>query len=119
MPLSTALPPEILAIALSLLAVLAIRQWQARLRVPCINSRPFDFFRTRVQQEFAENAAQLLAEGNRKYGGQPYKVITTLGERVILPASYISWVEKHPDLDHQAQVAEVSGVHHPCSMTIS
>jgi hypothetical protein len=108
MPLPTLLSPEILVIAFSLFAVFAIHQWQTRVRVPCINSYPFDFFRTRAKQEFATNGQGLLAAGNRKYGGQPYKVITTLGERIILPPSYLPWVEKHPDLDHQAQVAEVS-----------
>lgn len=109
--------PEILVVALSLFAVIAIHQWQARLRLPCINSYRFDFLRKRAKQEFANHAQELLAAGNRKYGGQPYKMITTLGERIILPASYLPWVEKHPDLDHQAQVAEVSNPHHPSAMT--
>ena len=110
MPLFPSYPaPELLAIGLSLLAVLAIHRWQARSRVPCINSYRFDFLQKRAKQEFAENAQGLFAAGDRKYGGQPYKMITTLGERIVLPASYLHWVEKHPDLDHQAQVAEVSG----------
>jgi len=114
MSLSVFSSPEVLIAALSLLAVVAIRQWQTRLRVPCINSHRFDFFQTKAKQDFAQNAQGILAAGDRKYGGQPYKVITTLGERIILPVSYLAWVEKHPDLDHQAQVAEVSDSHQMC-----
>lgn len=111
MPLSLWFSPEVLVIAFSLLAVLAVHQWQSRLRMPCINSYWFDFLQTKAKQEFAASAQELLAAGNLKYDGRPYKMITTLGERVILPAAYLSWVERHPDLDHQAQVAEVSDFH--------
>lgn len=55
-----------------------------------------------------ENGQHLLESGARRYGGKPFRVITTLGERIILPKECIAWVEKHPDLDHQAQVSEVS-----------
>ncbi|KGO64075.1 Acyl transferase/acyl hydrolase/lysophospholipase [Penicillium italicum] len=34
----------------------------------------------------------------------PFRVITTLGSRVILPASYTEWLKNCSDLDHQALV---------------
>lgn len=38
----------------------------------------------------------------------PFRIITTLGSRLILPASYIEWLKNFPDLDHQALVHDVA-----------
>ena len=37
----------------------------------------------------------------------PFRIITLLGSRVILPTEYADWVRKCPDVSHQALVAEV------------
>ena len=37
----------------------------------------------------------------------PFRIITNLGSRVILPASYTEWLKNCPDLDHQALVHDV------------
>jgi hypothetical protein len=37
----------------------------------------------------------------------PFRIITNLGSRVILPASYTEWLKNCPDLDHQALVQDV------------
>lgn len=79
-----------------------------RSQIPCVNSYPHDWFRSRAKQAFVERGAQLLEQGSKEFGEQPFRVITTLGEKLVLPKEWIVWVEKHPDLDHQAQVAEVS-----------
>lgn len=38
----------------------------------------------------------------------PFRIITTLGSRVILPPSYTEWLKNCPDLSHQALVEHVS-----------
>ncbi|KGO44761.1 Cytochrome P450 [Penicillium expansum] len=49
------------------------------------------------------NARGLVKEGVAKFNG-PFRIITTLGSRVILPASYTEWLKGCLDLDHQALV---------------
>ncbi|KAF2451828.1 cytochrome P450 [Karstenula rhodostoma CBS 690.94] len=72
---------------------------------PTINFYPRDWILKRAHEAFIADAKGLIQEGFRKFNG-PFRIITTLGSRIILPAEYADWVKKSPDLDHQAFVSE-------------
>ncbi|KOS44158.1 hypothetical protein ACN38_g4890 [Penicillium nordicum] len=87
---------------LGFLAVLAWR-WRQEPTIPIVNSYSGDITLKRAQSRFTSDARGLIKEGIEKFNG-PFRIITTLGSRVILPASYTKWLKDCLDLDHQALV---------------
>jgi hypothetical protein len=90
-----------------------------------VNDYPRDWTLRRAHDAFLTDARGLILDGFRKvhprqlwlYGLShhadhvqfqgPFRIITTLGSRVILPADYTEWLKNSPDLDHQAFASEV------------
>lgn len=109
-----------------LLGILVILtwHWMRRPAMPTINSYSGDITLRKAHAEYISNARGLIKEGIRKvrsidfpdetrcltcmlqFNG-PFRIITTLGSRVILPASYTEWLKNCSDLDHQALVHDV------------
>ncbi|KAK2803977.1 hypothetical protein FQN50_006783 [Emmonsiellopsis sp. PD_5] len=77
--------------------------WIKAPEIPTVNFYRGDITRKRAHAIFITNARDLILEGVQKFNG-PFRIITTLGSRVILPASYTEWVKNCRDLDHQALV---------------
>lgn len=110
-------------VLLGILVILTWR-WMRRPAIPTINSYSGDITLRKAHAEFISNARGLIKEGIRKvrsidfpdetrcltcmlqFNG-PFRIITTLGSRVILPASYTEWLKNCSDLDHQALVHDV------------
>ncbi|MCJ1476406.1 hypothetical protein MMC13_005072 [Lambiella insularis] len=74
--------------------------------MPIINEYPNDINRAKAKQQFISDAQGLLEKGTKIYPDQPFRIITALSDRVFLPYTWIDWLRKHPDLDHQAAVAQ-------------
>ena len=100
-------PLSLLIPTLTIIIIL-LNRFFTRPRIPYINKYPNDWFGTRAKAAFVARGAELVAEGRRKFGEAPVKLVAMFGERVILPEEWLAWVAGNPDLDHQAQVAEVS-----------
>lgn len=80
--------------------------------IPIINKYPGDFFLKRAQAAYLENSEKLVSDGVARFNG-PFRVITTLGSRVILPAKYAGWVKSCKELDHVQLVADEYFAHYP------
>ncbi|KAF3031270.1 hypothetical protein E8E11_000018 [Didymella keratinophila] len=70
-----------------------------------INKFPSDWTHKKAKAAFAQDADGLIRDGFNMFRG-PFRIITALGSRVILPPEYAEWVRKSPDVSHQALVAE-------------
>jgi ABC-type sugar transport system permease subunit len=109
-------------VILGILVILAWR-WMANPAIPTVNSYFGDITLKKAHSEFMLNARGLIKEGVTKvryidfpkewylicmfqFNG-PFRIITTLGSRVILPATYTEWLKGCSDLDHQALVHDV------------
>jgi hypothetical protein len=68
-------------------------------RIPVINSHPGDYTLKKAHDEYLKSSKELVARGVAKFDG-PFRIITTLGSRVILPARFAGWVKNCKDLDH-------------------
>ncbi|KAL4751799.1 hypothetical protein BDW72DRAFT_202855 [Aspergillus terricola var. indicus] len=93
----------ILPTALLGFLVILTWRWMTKSAIPTINSYFGDITLKRAHSEFKLNARGLIRQGIEKYNG-PFRIITTLGSRIILPASYAEWLKGCPDLNHQALV---------------
>ncbi|KAL7935003.1 cytochrome P450 [Trichoderma chlorosporum] len=80
--------------------------------IPIINRYSGDYFLKKAHAEFLANCKKLISDGTAKYNG-PFRVITTLGSRVILPAKFADWVKSCKDLDHVQLVADEYFGHYP------
>ncbi|KAJ5369475.1 hypothetical protein N7509_014087 [Penicillium cosmopolitanum] len=85
------------------LFVILIWCWSTKSTIPTVNSYSGDIALKKAHSEFMTNARGLIKEGIEKFNG-PFRIITTLGSRVILPASYTEWLKNCSDLDHQELV---------------
>ncbi|CAG8152191.1 unnamed protein product [Penicillium nalgiovense] len=89
----------------ALLGFLVVLVWRrtGEPTIPIVNSYSGDVTLKKAQSRFMSDARGLIKEGIQKFNG-PFRIITNLGSRVILPASYTEWLKNCPDLDHQALV---------------
>lgn len=94
------------ALIVSVIATFLWTRTRSRSTIPTINAFSGDPNGAKAKKEFLQNAERLLEKGAELYPDQPFRVITALSERIILPYSWIDWIRKHPDLDHQAAVAQ-------------
>lgn len=93
--------------------VIAILHWTTTsASIPVINKYSGDFFLKKAHAEYLANCRKLISDGVAKYKG-PFRVITTLGSRVILPARFADWVKSCKDLDHIQLVADEYFGHYP------
>ncbi|KAK1976380.1 cytochrome P450, partial [Colletotrichum cereale] len=68
-------------------------------KLPHINPRAlFDFFSRRQKLDFLFNARKIMEEGRKRFPGQPYRLMTDVGETVVLPADYIHDIRNEPGL---------------------
>ncbi|KAF2623086.1 cytochrome P450 [Macroventuria anomochaeta] len=85
--------------------VAAVLRVRSKSNIPVINKYSGDFFLKKAHTEYLNNAKALIAEGNKKFDG-PFRVLTTLGSRVILPPRFTDWAKNCKDLDHPKLVAD-------------
>lgn len=73
--------------------------------IPIINKFAADATHKKAHATYLANARALLRDGLKKYNG-PIRILTPLGSRVVLPASYASWVKANTNttLSHSAIV---------------
>ncbi|KAG7406177.1 Cytochrome P450 monooygenase 1 [Fusarium oxysporum f. sp. rapae] len=95
--------------------------------IPVINKYPNDWFLSKAHMAFITNADGLIKQGFAKvressssmaYGekeiltkgnqfNKPFRMITLLGDRIVLPADHFEWMRRHgPHLDHQPLVSK-------------
>ncbi|KAK1967014.1 cytochrome P450 [Colletotrichum sublineola] len=68
-------------------------------KLPHINPRsPFDFFSRRQKLDFLINARKILEDGRKRFPGQPYRLMTEVGETVVLPAEFVHDIRNEPGL---------------------
>ncbi|WYZ42118.1 hypothetical protein EsH8_V_001013 [Colletotrichum jinshuiense] len=94
------------------LLLVAAWRWLRVSEIPTINAYRGDFTLKRAHAQYLQNAKGLIAEGIAKFNG-PFRVVTTLGSRVILPSSFTEWVRTCDDLDHPKLVADEYFAYYP------
>jgi hypothetical protein len=100
--------PLSLMITLFAILAVAIYRYLISLRIPHINRHRNDWFGIKAKATFVARCSELLVEGRKRFGESPFMLTAMFGERLVLPEEWLGWVASHPDLDHQAHVAEVS-----------
>ncbi|KAG5798181.1 hypothetical protein H9Q69_002790 [Fusarium xylarioides] len=74
--------------------------------IPVINKYPNDWFLSKAHMAFITNADGLIKQGFAKFN-KPFRMITLLGDRIVLPADHFEWMRRHgPHLDHQPLVSK-------------
>lgn len=87
------------------LLVILFFHWLKNDTIPIINKYKGDIFSKKAHAEYLTNSEKLISDGVARYNG-PFRVITTLGSRVILPAKLANWVKNCKELDHVQLVAD-------------
>ncbi|KAK2034762.1 cytochrome P450 [Colletotrichum zoysiae] len=68
-------------------------------KLPLVNPRAtFDFFSKKQKLDFLFNARKLMAKGRETFNGQPYRLMTDVGEAVVLPAGLLHGIRNEPGL---------------------
>ncbi|KAF5980297.1 cytochrome P450 monooxygenase [Fusarium bulbicola] len=75
-------------------------------RIPVINKYPNDWCLSKAHMAFITNADGLIKQGFAKFN-KPFRMITLLGDRIVLPADHFEWMRRHGShLDHQPLVSK-------------
>lgn len=95
-------------VAALLLASLAYSRRDKYRGVPDVTpSRPFELTDSRKRKEFLAKSREILAQGSKRYGDQPYKVTAEMGQILVLPPQYVAELKNNPALDLTAFVQKV------------
>ncbi|KAL5940650.1 hypothetical protein ACKVV1_008320 [Pyricularia oryzae] len=70
-------------------------------------SRPFELTDSRKRKEFLAKSREILAQGSKRYGDQPYKVTAEMGQILVLPPQYVAELKNNPALDLTAFVQKI------------
>ncbi|GJC78837.1 cytochrome P450 monooxygenase eqxH [Colletotrichum liriopes] len=66
-------------------------------KLPHINPRPtFDFFSRSQKLDFLFNARKILENGRKTFPGQPYRLMTDVGETVVVPSEFVHDIRNDP-----------------------
>ncbi|TQN68884.1 Cytochrome P450 monooxygenase eqxH, partial [Colletotrichum shisoi] len=75
-------------------------------KLPQINPRAtFDFFSRGQKLDFRINARRILESGRTRFPGQPYRLMTDVGETVVLPSEFVHDIRNEPGLSLQKAFA--------------
>lgn len=61
-----------------------------------------------VQIDFVKNGMDILASGRKTFLDKPYKMITHMGEVIVLPPKFAAIIRNEVDLDLRSLLAKVS-----------
>lgn len=111
-PGSSHLPAIMLSSLIGLSVIVALHWIKTNDSIPVINKHKGDIFSGKARAEYLANSEKLISDGVAQYDG-PFRVITTLGSRVILPARFANWVKNCKDLDHIQLVTDEYFAHYP------
>lgn len=90
---------------LAVLAAVYIIRSRFRPVFPIVNKYTSDFLNRRANHEYSTNASKLITEGLAKHQG-PITLALPNGYKIVLPASFTSWVKSNRDLDHRELVRQ-------------
>ncbi|TDZ99622.1 Cytochrome P450 monooxygenase eqxH [Colletotrichum sidae] len=90
-----------------LLALTALPHMRESSKLPYINPRrSLDVFRKNQKLDFLLNARKLMETARERFPGQPYRLMTDVGETVVLPPAFINEIRNQPDLSFVKAFAE-------------
>ncbi|KAJ4405924.1 hypothetical protein N0V82_010224 [Gnomoniopsis sp. IMI 355080] len=93
-------PVAYVVTALLLVFVAYFMQGSGRTKLPCYNpKKPFELGTWRVRIEFMEKGIEMMVAARKKYGLQPYRMHTDIGEVIMLPGERVQELRNHPALE--------------------
>ncbi|OHF04060.1 ent-kaurene oxidase [Colletotrichum orchidophilum] len=76
-------------------------------KLPCLNPRQsLDLFDQNRKKTFLSTARNLLERGRKQYPGQLYRLMTDVGEAVIIPSEFVHDIRNEPDLSFMRAFAD-------------
>lgn len=69
-------------------------------KLPIYNPRkPFELGTWRLRIEFLEKGIEMMVDARKKYGQQPYRMNTDIGEVIMFPGERMQELRNHPALE--------------------
>nr|WGZ60663.1 cytochrome P450 [Fusarium tricinctum] len=84
---------------LALVLVLSLGCFVPKSNIPIVNSPAWWEFRWQKQLSFVEDGMEIMSEARKKYAGRPFRVITTLGELIVLPPTFVNSIRNNTTLN--------------------
>ncbi|WYZ44784.1 hypothetical protein EsH8_VIII_000100 [Colletotrichum jinshuiense] len=76
-------------------------------KLPHINPREhFDFFNQKRKKNFLFSARQLMDNGRKRFPGQPYRLMTDVGETIVIPPEFVHNIRNEPGLSFMESFSE-------------
>jgi len=68
---------------------------------PLINPSKGGWFSRNRHDRYISHATELIKEGQKKYGGKPFRIATNVGEKIVIDTSMVDSVKSDPRLNFQ------------------
>jgi hypothetical protein len=90
--------PAIITISLVIVAVLSFVAITGRSKIPLANPPRWNQIALSKRIEFSKNGRAIMSEARKRYGKQPYRLISDSGEILVLPPAYAATIHNETDL---------------------
>lgn len=101
-------PARLIATSILLMVPIAIQLLKKKSNIPVVNSPSWWQFRAQKKVEWIRRGKEILSEGRERFPRKPFKVLTELGEVVILPPQYAEIIKNDTRLNFRQAIVKVS-----------
>ncbi|GIZ49122.1 hypothetical protein CKM354_001216100 [Cercospora kikuchii] len=99
-------PALVVTIILAGLIVICLRFFEERSQYPLANPPRWYQIRFFKQLEFLTKGSEILSETRKRYGDKPYRLLTELGEVLVLPPGSAQLIRNEEQLDFSAAITD-------------
>ncbi|PPJ59888.1 hypothetical protein CBER1_04922 [Cercospora berteroae] len=99
-------PALVVTIVLAGLISICLRLFEERSRYPLANPPWWYQIRFLKQLEFLVKGSEILSETRKRYGDRPYRLVTELGEVLVLPPECAQLIRNEEKLDFSAAISD-------------
>lgn len=92
---------------LALVLVLSLGYFAPKSNIPLVNPPAWWELRWQKQLGFLEDGMKIILEGRKKYAGRPFRVITTLGECIVIPPTFVNSIRNNTTLNFRKALTKV------------
>ncbi|KIL85008.1 cytochrome p450 monooxygenase [Fusarium avenaceum] len=89
---------------LALVLVLSLGFFVPKSNLPLVNSPAWWELRWQKQVGFVKDGMKIIRAARKKYAGRPYRVITTVGECIVLPPAFVNSIRNNTALNFRKAI---------------
>lgn len=99
--------PILITASLFILVLVSLTFLQNKSKYPLVNGPSWFQLRLFKQLDFIQNGMEIFERSRKRFAGKPFRMLTEVGEVIVLPPSYAHDIRNEPGLSFGKAIAQV------------